>query len=201
MSTLITTSPSSTSTNTCMTMAITTMCTPTVSAVGFGLFALICLASGLALVFVTLFMLFRVIGAGVGHDLVVQGLEAEPAGPVRADLVAREAGHVGVQALDHVHAVGDRRDHLVVFDLDAVAGVVEEGGERDPAEIARWIQTNLELATYSTEGLSGPLEDGSYVLDSGDGHCRMQTRVTPQGSLILVTVLSDVVRRRRQERQ
>lgn len=59
----------------------------------------------------------------------------------------------------------------------------------DAAEIAGWMQTNLELATYSTEGLSGPFEDGSYVLDSvGDGDCRMQTRVTPQGSLILVTV-------------
>jgi hypothetical protein len=60
----------------------------------------------------------------------------------------------------------------------------------DAAEIAGWMQTNLELATYSTEGLSGPLEDGSYVLDSvGDGDCRMQTRVAPQGSLVLVTVL------------
>ena len=60
----------------------------------------------------------------------------------------------------------------------------------DAAEIASWLQTNLELATYSTEGLSGPFEDGSYVLDSvGDGDCRIQTRVAPQGSLILVTVL------------
>lgn len=65
--------------------------------------------------------------------------------------------------------------------------VVAQG---DAATIARWMQTNLEQATYSTEGLSGPNEDGSFVLDSvGDGACRMQTRVTPQGGLILVTVL------------
>lgn len=60
----------------------------------------------------------------------------------------------------------------------------------DPAEVADWMQTSLELATYSTEALSGPLEDGSYVLDSvGDADCRIQTRVTPLGTMILVTVL------------
>jgi hypothetical protein len=56
-------------------------------------------------------------------------------------------------------------------------------------EIASWFQTQLELATYSTEGLSGPLEDGSYVLDSvGDAGCRIQTTVAPMGGLILVTI-------------
>lgn len=60
----------------------------------------------------------------------------------------------------------------------------------DPAEVADWMQTSLELATYSTEVLSGPLEDGSHVLDSvGDAGCRIQTRVAPLGTLILVTVL------------
>ena len=60
----------------------------------------------------------------------------------------------------------------------------------DPAEIASWLQTGLETATYSTEALSGPLEDGSYVLDSvGEPGCRIQTKVAPLGSLILVTVL------------
>ena len=47
----------------------------------------------------------------------------------------------------------------------------------------------MEGATYSTESLSGPLEDGSFVLDSvGDGDCRIQTTIAPQGGLILVTV-------------
>ncbi|MEO5884053.1 MAG: hypothetical protein ABIQ58_00845 [Candidatus Limnocylindrales bacterium] len=59
----------------------------------------------------------------------------------------------------------------------------------DPAEIAGWLQTSMETATYSTEGLSGPLEDGSFVLDSvGDAGCRIQTSVLPQGGLVLVTV-------------
>jgi hypothetical protein len=61
--------------------------------------------------------------------------------------------------------------------------------EGDPAQIAEWMQTSLEMATYSTEGLSGPLEDGGYVLDSvGDGGCRIQTKVTPMGTMIIVTV-------------
>ncbi len=67
------------------------------------------------------------------------------------------------------------------------AYVIAQG---DAAQVADWMQTSLELATYSTEGLSGPYEDASYVLDSvGDGDCRIQTRIAPQGGLILVTVL------------
>jgi len=60
----------------------------------------------------------------------------------------------------------------------------------DAAQVADWMQSSLELASFGTEGLSGPFEDGAYVLDSvGDGDCRIETRITPQGSLILVTVL------------
>lgn len=59
----------------------------------------------------------------------------------------------------------------------------------DPAELAAWMQTSVETATYSTEALSGPLEDGGYVLDSvGDGDCRIETKMAPQGDLILVTI-------------
>lgn len=65
---------------------------------------------------------------------------------------------------------------------------VVEGG--DAATIASWLQSSMEGATYSTESLSGPLEDGGFVLDSvGDGGCRIQTTIAPQGGLILVTVL------------
>lgn len=61
------------------------------------------------------------------------------------------------------------------------------GGE--VADIAAWMQAALETATYSTEALSGPFEDGSVVLDSvGDGECRIQTVVAPAGGLILMTV-------------
>jgi hypothetical protein len=60
----------------------------------------------------------------------------------------------------------------------------------DPAEVASWFQTHLEVATYSTEAMSGPFEDGSFVIDSvGDGACRIQTTVAPLGGLLLVTVL------------
>jgi len=60
----------------------------------------------------------------------------------------------------------------------------------DPAQIAAVLQALMETATYSTEGLSGPLEDGRYVLDSvGDGGCRIQTTIAPQGGLTLVAVL------------
>jgi hypothetical protein len=60
----------------------------------------------------------------------------------------------------------------------------------DAAQIAEWMQSSMEVATFSTEGLSGPFEDASYVLDSvGEGDCRIRTRIAPMGSLILVTVL------------
>ena len=59
----------------------------------------------------------------------------------------------------------------------------------DPAEVASVLQNELEAASFGTEGLSGPLEDGSFVLDSvGDGDCRIQTRVVPMARLIFVSV-------------
>ena len=57
------------------------------------------------------------------------------------------------------------------------------------ADIAEWLQARLELATYSTEALSGPFEDGSYVVDSvGDADCRIETSVAPAGDVTIVTV-------------
>ena len=59
----------------------------------------------------------------------------------------------------------------------------------DAGEIASWMQTALETATYSTEALSGPLEDGSFTLDSvGGGDCRILTTITPMGGLQVITV-------------
>jgi hypothetical protein len=61
------------------------------------------------------------------------------------------------------------------------------GGE--PAEIADWFQHALEMATYSTEALSGPLEDGSFVLDSvGAEGCRIEVTVAPLGDTTNVSV-------------
>ena len=63
-----------------------------------------------------------------------------------------------------------------------------EGG--DAPVIAEWLQSAMEAATYSTEGLSGPFEDGGFELVSvGEGDCRIRTTVTPQGDQVLVAVL------------
>ena len=60
----------------------------------------------------------------------------------------------------------------------------------DAKTVADWMQSKLEQATYSTEALSGPLEDGSYVLDSTGfvPGCRVQVSVAPLGGLTTVTV-------------
>jgi hypothetical protein len=61
----------------------------------------------------------------------------------------------------------------------------------DPKTIAGWMQSELERATYSTEALSGPLEDGSYVLDAigPAAGCRVQVSIAPLGGLTTITVL------------
>ena len=59
----------------------------------------------------------------------------------------------------------------------------------DPEDIAAWLQAAMETATFSTD-VSGPLEDGSFSLDSvGDGDCRIQTTIAPLGGMTFVTVL------------
>jgi hypothetical protein len=83
----------------------------------------------------------------------------------------------------------------------ASARFAVEGG--DPLAIAQWMQDALETATFSTEALNGPAEDGGYIIDSaGDGRCRIQTRIAPFGSMTLVTVLygSDCPRPQQQGR-
>jgi hypothetical protein len=60
----------------------------------------------------------------------------------------------------------------------------------DPETITAWLQAGMETATFSTQDLSGPLEDGSFTLESvGDAGCRIQTTIAPLGSLTFVTVL------------
>ncbi len=59
----------------------------------------------------------------------------------------------------------------------------------DTAVIATWMQAALENASFRTEALSGPLEDGSFVLEMvGQGDCRVQVIVVPMGGLTFVTV-------------
>lgn len=57
-------------------------------------------------------------------------------------------------------------------------------------EAAAFMQAALEGARYSTEALSGPLEDGSIVIDSvGDTpECRVQTTLRPLSGTTLMTV-------------
>ena len=59
----------------------------------------------------------------------------------------------------------------------------------DTAQIAGWMQNALETASLRTESLSGPLEDGGFVIESvGQGDCRIQTSVQPMGGLTFVIV-------------
>ncbi len=61
--------------------------------------------------------------------------------------------------------------------------------DTDPADVAAWMQSALETATYSTEALSGPLEDGSFVLDSvGEADCRIETTVAPLGGMTFISI-------------
>jgi hypothetical protein len=72
---------------------------------------------------------------------------------------------------------------------EPVSATYAIAGGGDPAKIASWMQAALETATFSTEALSGPLEDGSFVLDSvGDGGCRIRVEIKPMGGLTFVTV-------------
>jgi hypothetical protein len=62
---------------------------------------------------------------------------------------------------------------------------------RSPDDVTQLMQTGLAAAGYSTEALSGPLEDGSLVIDSigTDPACRVQTRVRELGGTTMITVL------------
>jgi hypothetical protein len=57
--------------------------------------------------------------------------------------------------------------------------------------IATSMEARLEAAGFTTAGLSGPLEDGSYVLDSigGTAGCKVQVTAKPLGSVTTVTIL------------
>lgn len=60
----------------------------------------------------------------------------------------------------------------------------------EPAAIASWMNQRLQAASFESDGLSGPFEDGSYVVDaSGAAGCRVQVRVAPTGGTTTITVL------------
>ena len=71
---------------------------------------------------------------------------------------------------------------------DPVSGTYAVDND-DTAQIAGWMQTALETSEFRTESLSGPLEDGGFVIESvGGGDCRIQTSVRPMGGLTFVVV-------------
>jgi hypothetical protein len=57
--------------------------------------------------------------------------------------------------------------------------------------VATTMKTALEGAGFRTEGLSGPLEDGTYVLDAvgNVAACRVQVTASPLGGVTTVTVM------------
>jgi hypothetical protein len=61
----------------------------------------------------------------------------------------------------------------------------------DAKGIATFFQTALENGGYRTDGLSGPLEDGGYVLDmtGSNADCKLQITGAPTGGLTTVTIL------------
>lgn len=60
---------------------------------------------------------------------------------------------------------------------------------QDAKTVATWMQSELERAAYTTEALSGPLEDGSFdLIATGSAGCRVQVSSAPLGSLTIVRV-------------
>ena len=61
----------------------------------------------------------------------------------------------------------------------------------DAKTIATFYQGALSSVLYTTDGLSGPLENGGYVLDmTGPASgCKVQVAAVPTGGLVTVTIL------------
>ena len=59
-----------------------------------------------------------------------------------------------------------------------------------PKETAEFFNPALAQAGFQPVSMSGPFEDGSYVLDAGGaGDCNVQVRLTPLSGTTLMTVL------------
>lgn len=59
----------------------------------------------------------------------------------------------------------------------------------DAQTIAAWMQAELEPDGFRTESLNGPLEDGSFVLESvGEAGCQVEVAIAPLGALTTLTV-------------
>jgi hypothetical protein len=63
--------------------------------------------------------------------------------------------------------------------------------DAEPSAIATWFQDAFELAAFHTDALSGPFEDGGYLLESSgdDPACRLSLTIAPLGGTTSLTVL------------
>jgi hypothetical protein len=61
----------------------------------------------------------------------------------------------------------------------------------DAKGIATFFQSALQDAGYTIDGLSGPLEDGGYVVDmtGSTAGCKLQVTAAPTGGLTTVTIM------------
>jgi hypothetical protein len=71
----------------------------------------------------------------------------------------------------------------------ASAVYVVEGSK--PDQIATWYQEAFETSGFHTDSLSGPFEDGGYILESSgdDPACRLSLTIAPLGGTASLTVL------------
>ena len=72
----------------------------------------------------------------------------------------------------------------------AASAVLTVNGQ-SPKDVAALMQRLLSGSGYSTIGLTGPLENGGYVVDMAGRPqgCKVQVTVAPTGSVTTVTVL------------
>lgn len=72
----------------------------------------------------------------------------------------------------------------------AASAVLTVNGQ-SPKDVAALMQRLLSGARYSTVGLTGPLENGGYVVDMAGRPqgCKVQVTAAPTGSLTTVTIL------------
>ncbi len=71
----------------------------------------------------------------------------------------------------------------------ASAVYVVEGSKAD--QIATWYQQAFETSAFHTDSLSGPFEDGGYLLESSgdDPACRLSLTIAPLGGTVGLTLL------------
>jgi hypothetical protein len=67
--------------------------------------------------------------------------------------------------------------------------------DAEASALATWFQDAFEKAAYHTDALSGPFEDGGYLLESSgdDPACRVSLTIAPLGGTTSLTVLYGAV--------